>query len=139
MKWHNRFLKLASEVATWSKDKSTQVGAVIVEDKRIIATGYNGVPACIEDKEEYYAYPLKETYIIHAEMNAIFNASKGIRGMTLYCTHTPCARCAPLLVQAGITKIITYARDDSYTLRWSDSIATSKSLFKEANVNYLEI
>ena len=75
-KWDYRFIKLAKEIASWSKDPSTQVGAIAVNEKRIIATGYNGFPEGIEDDEERLKNrEIKLTYMIHAEKNLIYNAT----------------------------------------------------------------
>lgn len=140
MKWHNRFMRIAREVSTWSHDTSTKVGAVVVEDKHIMATGYNGVPAQIEDKAEYYQYPLKTHYVIHAEVNAVLNMKDKVNDKTrLYTTHCPCNACAIFLIQAGVKDIVSVVRDDSYSQRWAASTEVSKKLFAEANVTYTEI
>ena len=75
-KWDYRFLKIAKEVGTWSKDPSTQVGAIAVNDKRIIATGYNGFPKGIKDTDELLSdRQAKLKLMVHAEMNMIYNAT----------------------------------------------------------------
>ncbi|MBT3703387.1 MAG: CMP deaminase, partial [Alphaproteobacteria bacterium] len=77
IKWDQRFLKLADEVATWSKDRSTQVGAVIVmKDRAPGPYGYNGFPRQIDDEaEERHNRPAKYKWTEHAERNAIYNAA----------------------------------------------------------------
>ena len=110
--WHKRFYDLALHIASWSKDRSTKVGAVIVDcDKRILATGYNGFPSgCDDTKEERHQRPAKYMYTEHGERNAIYNAVKsGVRlqGATLYCTMFPCADCTRAIIQSGIKTIIT--------------------------------
>ena len=88
-KWVKRFFRLANEVATWSKDPSTKVGAVIVgENKQIISQGYNGFPRGVDDTEERYNNrEIKYKMVVHAEMNAILNAlynGSSVKGATLY-------------------------------------------------------
>jgi dCMP deaminase len=121
-------------VAGWSKDQSTKVGAVLTLDNKIISTGYNGTARCIEDKDIYYEYPLKDYFIIHAEINCILNSVLPTKAATLYCTHHPCSRCAILITQAGIKNIIIPKRDDSYTARWNDSIIMAKQVFDAGGI-----
>lgn len=121
-KWDARFMALAKEIATWSScyNENRQIGAIIVRNKRIITTGYNGAPAGIEScKDKGYCMRRKLgiesgtrhelCYAIHAEQNAIIQAAKlgiAIEGATLYCTHQPCAICAKMIVNAGISRVI---------------------------------
>lgn len=83
--WDERFLKLAKEVSTWSKDPSTQTGAVIVGiDKHVISVGFNGFPRGMPDGTEIYANrEEKYSRIIHCEMNALLYAHESVRGCTL--------------------------------------------------------
>ena len=75
-KWDYRFIKLAKEIASWSKDPSTKVGAIAVNDKRIIATGYNGFPKGIEDSNNRLSdRDTKLAFMVHAEKNLIYNAT----------------------------------------------------------------
>ena len=76
-KWDIRFLEMAKLVASWSKDPSTQVGAVAVRNRTVIAQGYNGFPRGCDDHELYYLNKaIKYKRIVHAEMNAIYNAAE---------------------------------------------------------------
>ncbi len=97
-KWDQRFLNVANEVADWSKDPGTCVGSVLVKDRRILATGYNGFPAGLDDSPERYANrELKLAYTVHAEVNALLNAAKNgaeTKGSTLYVTFPPCVSCS---------------------------------------------
>jgi dCMP deaminase len=109
--WDEYFLHLAQVVATRSKDPSTQVGAVIVRDRTIVATGYNGFPRGANDNiPERYDRPLKYTWMCHAEENALLNAAReGIKveGGTIYVTPlSPCMRCARGIIQAGIKEVV---------------------------------
>jgi dCMP deaminase len=139
MDWNERFLQVATDVAEWSKDPSTKVGAVLTIDNHIIATGYNGTARCVEDKLEYYQYPLKDYYIIHAEINAILNSVVPTTGSTLYCTHHPCSRCAIIIAQSGIKKIYSYKRDDDFTNRWAESINIARDIFIAGGITYHEV
>ena len=109
-KWDKRFLKLAREVATWSKDPSSQVGCVIAQGKRELAFGYNGFPECIEDKSEWYKdRDLKLSLVIHAEKNARNKVEKSsdLVGATIYIwPFAPCGECAKEIVSWGITRIV---------------------------------
>ncbi|MBO5940666.1 MAG: dCMP deaminase family protein [Kiritimatiellae bacterium] len=110
-------MAFASLVATRSTCQRRHVGAVLVRDNRILATGYNGVPSGMEHCDavgclrETLNIPSGERHElcrgVHAEQNAIIQAAKyglSVDGATLYCTHSPCLICAKMLVQAGIRK-----------------------------------
>lgn len=137
MKWHNRFVAMAQLVATWSKDPSTQVGAVIVDnDKRIVSTGYNGAPRGVNDDSCDRDTRLLRT--LHAEENAILFARRDLTGYYLYCTHPPCAHCAAVIVQAGI-KAVYYPPvdvDAAFAERWQGSLSQGYKMFNEADVIY---
>ena len=136
-KWDERFLRIANEVAGWSKDPGTKVGAVLVADKRIIATGYNGFPAGISDSLERYAdREVKIAYTVHAEVNAILNAAKNgspTAGSTLYVTFPPCVSCASAVIQAGVSRVV---RPDLSTSpeRWRASFHEGQNLLFEAGI-----
>lgn len=115
--WNEYFMAFASLVATRSTCQRRHVGAVLVRDNRILATGYNGVPSGMEHCDmvgclrESMGIPSGERHElcrgVHAEQNAIIQAAKhgiSIDGATIYCTHSPCLICAKMLVQAGIRK-----------------------------------
>jgi len=136
-KWAFRFLKVASEVASWSKDPSSKIGAVLVDNRnRIVSVGYNGFPDKIEDKPEWLEdRPTKYSMIIHAEMNAVLNAGRSVDGCRLYVTACPCSSCAKLVVQAGITEVHYYKETDPGLLeRWADSFKETAAVFERAGV-----
>ena len=139
-KWDQRFLRTAREISTWSKDPSTQVGAVVVnDDRRILATGYNGFPRGIEDTSDRLDNrPEKHKYVVHAEMNAIYNATYNgisLNGGTLYVWGLPvCSECAKGVIQVGIKRIIMPDKD--YPEFWLESFKQSSSMFIEAGVKY---
>ena len=121
-KWDHRFVKLAREIASWSScfAPGRKIGAVIVKDKRIMTTGYNGAPAgmrtcaekgeCLRRKMNIPSGTHAEIcYAAHAEQNAIIQAAKlgiSIDGATLYCTHQPCSMCAKMIINAGIRRVV---------------------------------
>jgi dCMP deaminase len=145
-KWDDRFMRLAREISTWSKDPSAQIGAVIVDDeRRILATGYNGFPRGIADTEERLNNK-EEKYprVIHAEMNAILAAlynGVSVKGATLYVWGLPvCADCTKSVIQAGIRRIVmTYPEyaSEKWQKQWNE---LSKPMIEEVgniNVTYV--
>ena len=117
--WDEYFLQIARVVSQRSTCLRRQVGAVIVKDKRRIATGYNGAASgaphcdeigCIRQQLGIKSGERHELCAaIHAEQNAIIQAAKygvGIEGATLYCTHQPCAICAKMIVNSGIQRVV---------------------------------
>lgn len=140
-KWDSRFMELADVISGWAScyQKDRKIGAVIVKNKRIVTTGYNGAPAgmktCVERgeclrKKLGIASGTKHEicYAIHAEQNAIIQAAKlgsSIEGATLYCTHQPCVICAKMIVNAGITRVVyKYGYPDDFSVQ----------IFKESGV-----
>ena len=121
-KWDRRFMELAETIATWSScyREGRNIGAVIVRNKRIVTTGYNGAPAgmdtcrdrqtCLRDEMKIPSGTRAELcYAIHAEQNAIIQAAKlgiAIDGATMYCTHQPCVICAKMIINAGIVRVV---------------------------------
>lgn len=110
------FLKVAEVIAERSKSTRLKVGAVLVKDKRIISTGYNGLVSGVEPDvlEDENGVTKKE--VIHAELNCIISCARNgvsCEGATLYLTHSPCESCAALIAQSGIKKVIfkEYYRD----------------------------
>lgn len=138
-KWDYRFMRVAREISTWSKDPSKQIGAVAVNsDRRILATGYNGFPKGIEDiPERYEDRSIKYDLVVHAEMNCIYNATfNGIslKDATLYVFGLPvCHDCAKGIIQVGINKIVMSM--DDIPQKWLDSFEKSRRMFDEANVD----
>lgn len=110
-KWDTRYGDLAQLISTWSKDPSTQVGAVIVRpDKSIASMGFNGFPRSIEDRTEWLENrEEKLKRVIHAEHNALtFCAHEDVTGFTAYVYPLmPCIECARRLVDRGISRIVT--------------------------------
>lgn len=137
-KWSERFMHLAEHVATWSKDPSTQVGCVIVDNQnRVVSLGFNGFPRGIKDlKERYIDKDVKYLFVAHAERNALDNAPLSVEGCTLYSPLLPCNECAKSIIQKGITKVISYEpEEDRPHLRWD----ITRQMFKEAEVQLYTI
>ena len=121
-KWDYRFVEMAELVGTWSScyQQNRQVGSVIVQDKRVLATGYNGAPQgvksckdkgeCLRKKLQIPSGTRHETcYAVHAEQNAIAQAAKlGLKvdGATIYVTHQPCTICTKMIINAGIKRVV---------------------------------
>src|ERR1700757_3495299 len=106
--WDKRYLSIAKEVSTWSKDPSTQVGAVIADRfGRIVAVGYNGFPKKIEDDARLNKRSMKYKITVHAEANVALIAGEKARKGTIYVYGAPvCADCAGILIQAGIKRVV---------------------------------
>ncbi len=142
LKWHHRFLELAACTASWSKDPSRGVGAVIVSPTRqVCSTGFNGLPRGIADRPERYERPTKYDLVCHAEMNAIIQCARNGTspiGMTIYTTFSPCVHCALAIIQAGIVRAITWETTTGDE-HWMESVGKSISLFKEAGVEYITL
>lgn len=132
-KWDSRFMGLARLVASWSKDPSTQVGAVIVDqDKRIVSTGFNGFPRCVNDSPVDREVKLLRT--IHAEENALLFARRDVTGMSVYVTRPPCARCAAKLVQAGVSRVVYPLPPVDFVERWALEMREAQAMFEEVGV-----
>ena len=141
-RWHRRFLALSEQIATWSKDPSRGVGAVIVSpSKQIVSTGFNGLPRGVADRPERLERPVKYDLIVHAEMNAIIQCARnGVSpiGCVVYSSFFPCVNCALAIVQSGIETVVTYRPADGDE-HWLESIDKSRAVFEEAGVEYLEL
>ena len=140
-KWDKRFMEMAYVISSWAScyQPNRKIGAVIVKNKRIMTTGYNGAPAgvktcvergeCLRRKLNIPSGTRQETcYAIHAEQNAIIQAARlgvSIEGATRYCTHQPCGVCAKMIINAGITRVV-------YKEGYPDDFA--RELLQEAGV-----
>ena len=135
--WDKRYLELAKLISTWSKDPSTKIGAVVVGDSgQVLAQGYNGFPRGMSDLDELYGdRELKYKRICHAEMNAIYNASRtgvSLYGSTIYVYGLPiCHECAKAVIQVGIIRVVMQSMD---TDRWGESCNLAQRFFREAGV-----
>jgi dCMP deaminase len=143
-------MELVDTVSGWSScyQPNRQIGAVIVKNKRILTTGYNGapsgIPSCKERGEcmrRKLGIPSGQQaqlcYAIHAEQNAIIQAARmgtSIEGATLYCTHQPCSICARLIINAGIVRIV-YGKPypDDFALRLIEEAGVKLEQFQESD------
>jgi dCMP deaminase len=141
--WDNYFMDIAFMVSSRSTCLRRKVGAVIVKDKRILATGYNGAPSgivhcsqsgCLREQMKIPSGQRHELCRgLHAEMNAIIQASMHgvpIQGSVLYSTNHPCVICAKMLINAGIRELIILGD-------YPDEL--SRSFLKEAGVRIRKI
>ncbi len=144
-KWTKRFAEMANCVGSWSScyQENRQVGAVIVKDNRILATGYNGAPSgvvsckekgeCLRKKLNIPSGTRHEVcFAVHAEQNAICQAAKmgiSVEGSTIYVTHQPCTICTKLIINAGIKKVV-------YNNGYPDDF--SLELLKEAGIELVK-
>lgn len=139
-KWDQRFLKLAEEVASWSKDPSRKIGAVAVGAKgQVLAQGFNGFPRGIEDTDERYLIrERKYELVVHAEMNVIYNATYNgvsLDGATLYVSGLPvCSECAKGIIQVGIKRIVMRKMEVPET--WQNSWRKTQEMFDESGLQY---
>lgn len=138
LKWDRRFIRIAREVSNWSKDPSTKVGVVLVKDRKILGTGYNGFPRGIADTPDRYndrdkKYPL----IVHAEVNAILNCERRPEGATVYIWPGAfcCSDCAKVMIQSGIARYCGPSTESFK--RWGSGI----DMLKEADItiDYVEL
>lgn len=140
LKWEDYFMGVALISAQRSKDPLTQVGACIVnDDKRIIGVGYNGLPfGCSDDSfpwSKNTENPLnsKHMFVVHAEENAIINRfSADLKNSTIYVSLFPCNRCAQMIIQSGIKRIIYMSDKKSHT----KEVAASKRMLDAAGIQY---
>lgn len=140
LKWDYRFLELAKFISKWSKDPSTQTGAVIVDkDRRIVSVGYNGFPKEMLDlPERYENREFKYSSIIHCEENAILFAKQDLTDCTLY-THPfcSCQKCASIVIQSGIKRCVAPLLPEHLKERWQKSVDVTIQVFKEAGVELI--
>lgn len=147
-KWDARFMQLAETVGTWSScyQENRKMGCVIVRNKRIMTTGYNGAPSgvlscvergeCLRRKLGIPSGTKQEVcYAIHTEQNALIQAAKlgiSVDGATLYVTHQPCAICTRLIINAGIKRVVyKYPYPDEFSAKLFDEAGVLVEIFNE--------
>lgn len=138
--WDEYFMSIAHMASLRSKDNVTQVGACIVdENKRIVSTGYNGMPSKCEDSkmcwEKGEGLNNKHFYVVHAELNAILSSKKDLEECVLYTTLFPCNECAKAIIQSGIKEVVYLS--DKY--KEHDKFKASKYLLDTASVTYRQV
>jgi dCMP deaminase len=136
LSWDEYFMGVAYLSSLRSKDDSSQVGACIVNQKnRIVGIGYNGLPIGCSDDEfpwerEGTFLETKYPYVVHAEPNAILNATVPLDGARMYVTLFPCNECAKLIIQSGIRELIFLSEKYAGT----EVDIAAKKLFKAAGI-----
>jgi dCMP deaminase len=141
-KWIGRLLKMAKDIAQWSKDDSTKVGAVITTlDGAPISWGFNGMPMGVDDRVvARHIRPDKYKWMAHAERNAMDLASKAdLSDCVMFVTFSPCSSCAQSIIQR---KIKTLVVDENFTAdkmpkRWQEDMLVAQEMLLEAGVKIL--
>ena len=139
--WDEYFMGLAHLSALRSKDPSTQVGAAIVdENNRVVSVGYNGFPKGCDDDEFPWSRDggmlnSKYAFVVHAELNAILNSPRSVRGCTIYVSLFPCNECAKAIVQSGIKRVVY--ESDKYAE--TEGVLASKRMLNAAGVELVQI
>jgi dCMP deaminase len=136
--WDERFMALAQHIGSWSKDRTTKVGCVIVGADRIVrAIGFNGFPRGIDDDvEARHARPNKYDWTEHAERNAIFSAARigiSLGGCTMYLPWFPCVDCARSIVQTGLIELVAFEPDFSHP-QWGQQFEVAQAILSESSV-----
>lgn len=135
--WDRRFMRLAREIASWSKDPSTGTGCVLVNEARhVVSLGYNGFPSrfpdlhsTLENREQRLAYT------IHAEVNAVLQATGRTKGTTAYVyPWPPCVDCAKVLSQAWVKRVVALEATPEQEERWGDSFRRMEIMFRESRI-----
>jgi dCMP deaminase len=143
-KWDVKFIQMAMNVASWSKDPSTKVGCVLVEpvSHAVLAMGYNGIPRGVDDDvpERWQVRPEKYRWVEHAERNAIYNAARmGVKteGAIAYLNFQPfpCEDCSRALAQAGVATIVGPDLPFPGKGNWDlDEGSVARTILKEAGL-----
>jgi dCMP deaminase len=144
-KWNERYMAIAKDVASWSKDPNTKVGAVAVGDKgQILSQGYNGFPRGILDCEgRLNDRETKYKFVVHAEMNVIYNATYSgvsLNESRLYVYGLPvCNECCKGIIQVGVKEV--YVAQECIDLRphWFESWQQSLDMFNEAGIKVFAV
>lgn len=137
LEWDRYHLSMAQTASMKSKDPSTKIGAVITRpDHSLVSTGCNGFPMRIKDDDRLLDRAIKYRIVIHGEMNAqIFARGEPLHGYTLYTyPFAPCDRCAPHVIQWGITRVVAPICPINLRERWEENLRFAQDLFEEAGV-----
>lgn len=141
--WDQFFLSICFVVARKSKDPSTKTGCVVVKDRRILSTGYNGFPVGCDDNPELYAdRSIKYARVVHCDTNAIYSAARNgiaLSGATMYLTGPPCNECTKGIINAGIIEVVwpknnKFEADEATMARWKDSMEHSFTMMAQSGV-----
>jgi dCMP deaminase len=141
-KWMGRLLKMAKDIAGWSKDESTKVGAVITTlDGKPVSWGFNGMPMGIDDTiPERHERPEKYRWMCHAERNAMDLASRNdLSDCVMFVTYASCPNCAQSIIQRNIRTVVVDANHtaDKMPPRWIEEMTMADTMMKEAGVRII--
>ena len=129
--WDECFMTMAETVSMRSKDMTTKVGVIIVsEEKNHVAIGYNGFPTGMSENQS--RWDNKNSYVVHAELNAVINAKADLTGWTVYTTMFPCTECTKMLLQTGVSRVVYKDRSSASV---EDSWKFSKVLLEEMGIS----
>lgn len=152
--WYQTFMRMAHAIAQRSKDPDTIHGSIIVEDKtnKVLGVGYNGLPYGMRDnldiidpikgKTDIWTKEMKHNFVIHAEVNAILNATDKLANSTLFLYsekgYYPCCNCAQIIAQKGITTVVVnkVVLDKKHGERYN--FWATKQIFKHCGINVTE-
>lgn len=136
-RWAKHFLRIAAEAGSMSKDPVTKVGAVLVKERRVIGTGFNGFPRSVRDSPSRLDNrETKLKLIVHAEMNALLDAGREAHNSILYLhgfQSSPCLNCTKHLIQAGIQSVVAYG--PPLPKRWEAEVREAAEILREADVD----
>lgn len=139
--WDEMFMGVALVASGRSKDPGTQVGACIVNpDNKIVGVGYNGFPTGCHDDDFPWGrdgepWRTKYMYVVHAELNAILNATQSLKGCRIYVALFPCNECAKAIIQSGIKEVIYVS--DKYASTYS--VGASKRMLESSGVSFRKL
>ncbi len=139
MDWNEYFMRHVYLAASKSKDPRTKIGAVLVKQNRIISEGYNGLPQKVCDAPFRLERPLKYSYVVHGEHNAVLSCARfGISAQysTCYTQGIPCCDCMKALIQAGVNNIVVHKQwpNLTHSEQWVKSVEISKEMADEAGI-----
>jgi dCMP deaminase len=141
-KWMGRLLKMAKDVASWSKDESTKVGAVITTlDGSPVSWGFNGMPMGIDDtRPARHERPYKYKWMCHAERNAMdLSPRADLTDCVIFVTFSPCTNCAQSIIQRKIGTLVIDANfvAEKVPERWQEEMKVAVEMLEEAGVNII--
>lgn len=140
-KWDRRYLDVAKEVASWSKDPSSQVGSIAIGPSgEQLSNGFNGIPRGLKDTHDRLnTRELKYQYVVHSEQNLIYNACRtgtSLMGSTVYVYGLPvCPECAKGLIQVGVSRVVMQ-HGEITNPKWEEDHTLTESMFLEANIEF---
>ena len=140
-KWQLRFLRMAYQTASWSKDASTQVGCVIVTPNgKPRSFGFNGMPMGVDDTlPERHERPEKYLWFEHAERNAFYLADRSLAGCILFSTHILCPDCARGAIQKEIAAVVIDRYNGTDSDFWKEKHPATLTMLSEAGIKLFQI